>query len=88
MEPILSLSSLLFFLGCIGIIGGFLTVWSAVYFNEKLEERVKSILNTVVIDVIFLIVFTMAGMGGAYTLMLIFKYSYLSGVNFEKALRE
>lgn len=80
--------SILFFLGCVGIIGGYLTVWTAVYFNEKLEERVRSILNTVVIDAIFLILFTMAGAGKAYSLMLIFKYCYLSGVNFDKALRE
>lgn len=80
--------SILFFLGCVGIIGGYVTVWTAVYFNEKLEERVRSILNTVVIDAIFLILFTMAGVGNPYSLMLIFKYCYLSGVNFNKALRE
>lgn len=71
-----------------GFGAGYLSIWSAVAFNETLEERAKSLLLGVLVDVIMLIFFTLSGSGSVFTVFLIAKYLFLSFINFEKTLRQ
>jgi hypothetical protein len=67
---------------------GHMTIWSAVKFCESIEERVQSILQSVVVDVILLALFALYGNGASFTMLLIFKYIFLAAVNFDKTLRQ
>jgi hypothetical protein len=71
-----------------GIVSAYINIWSAVTFNESLEERINNLLSSVVIDVIMLALFTWIGSGGIFTLFLIGKYAFLAFINFDKTLRQ
>ena len=72
----------------IGASFGYIAIWSSVIFNKTFEERVKSLLIGVPIDVMILIFFTMNGNGAIFTWMLIFKYLFLAAIDFDKTLRQ
>jgi hypothetical protein len=72
----------------IGASFGYIAIWSSVIFNKTLEERVRSLLLGVVIDVIMLILFAMNGQGAMFTWMLIFKYLFLAAIDLDKTLRQ
>jgi hypothetical protein len=59
-----------------------------VIFNKTLEERVRSLLLGVLIDVIILIFFAMNGQGAVFAWMLIFKYLFLAAIDLDKTLRQ
>ena len=72
----------------IGASFGYIAIWSSVIFNKTLEERVRSLLLGVPIDVIVLIFFAMNGNGAMFTWMLIFKYLFLAAIDLDKTLRQ
>jgi hypothetical protein len=67
---------------------GYLAIWSSIVLNSTVEERVRSLLLGVVIDVILLSLFAMAGSGSVFAWMLIFKYLLLAAVDLDKTLRQ
>jgi len=71
-----------------GLASGYINIWSAVKFNKDLEDRVSSLLISVVIDAMMLAIFTWLGSGSMFTSFLIAKYAFLSIVNFDKTLRQ
>ena len=71
-----------------GLLSGYISLWSAVKFNKALEDRVNSLLISVVIDVIMLMLFTWIGTGSIFTSLLIVKYAFLSIINFDETLRQ
>jgi hypothetical protein len=75
-------------IAAMGIASGYLAIWSSVTFNESTEDRVRSLLNGVVFDVIILALFALNGFGNIVTLILISKYAFLSMINFNKTLRQ
>jgi uncharacterized membrane protein len=75
-------------IAALGVASGYLALWSSVVFYRTTEERVKNLLYGVVIDVILLAVFAINGYGTAMGLILIFKYLFLSAINFDKTLRQ
>lgn len=75
----------------VGMASGYFSIWTAVVFNESVEERVKSLLIGIIIDVIMLIIFKMYGFYGyenIFSWFLIYKYIFLSIVNFDETLRQ
>jgi hypothetical protein len=71
-----------------GLLSGYINIWSAVKFNDTLDKRINSLLLSVVIDVIMLILFTWIGSGSMFTSFLIAKYAFLSIINFDETLRQ
>ena len=82
MTPLLVLASL----AIMGAGAAYLSIWSAIQFHEDFEERVRSILLSVVFDVI--IVFTLMFYGSGQLLMAIFgfKFLFLACVDFKRTL--
>lgn len=72
----------------LGAACGYLAIWSAVIFQKTFEERVKTLLMTVVVDAIMLLGFAYAGQGAVFTTVLIFKYLFLAVIDFDKTLRQ
>lgn len=75
----------------VAIIGagcGYMSIWTSVILNANVEERVRSLLLGVVIDVIMLALFSLAGHGFIFSWMLVFKYLLLAAVDLDKTLRQ
>jgi hypothetical protein len=72
----------------IGFASAYFTVWSAMTFNNTLEERVSNLLFSVIIDVILLVLLTISSSGFLFTQFLIGKYLFLAAIDFDKTLRQ
>lgn len=71
-----------------GVAGGYFSIWSAVMFNDSVEKRAVSLLIGTLVDVILLAGFMLMGNGIAFSWFLMFKYAFLSIVNFDETLRQ
>jgi len=72
----------------IGAASAYIAIWSAVTFNDSVEERVRSLIYSVLTDFVLLGIFTINDLGKVFTLMLIFKYICFCIVDFNKTLRQ
>ena len=72
----------------LGVIAGWISIWSSVMFNQTVEKRVKSLIIGVVIDVALLAYFMYNDNGAVFSLLLCFKYLFLSAIDFNKTLRQ
>jgi hypothetical protein len=72
----------------VGIASGYLSIWSTVFFQKTIEERVKTLLIGVATDVIMLLGFTYVGQGVLFVWILIFKYLFLAAIDFNRTLRQ
>ena len=88
MSTIIASLIALMVVAILGVATAYLTLWSAIKFHEDFEDRVRSVLLSVVFDVI--IVFTLMIYGSANLLMAIFavKFLFLIFVDLEKTLSQ
>jgi hypothetical protein len=78
----------LLIIAVLGFIVGWIAIWSTVMFNQTVEERAKSLIIGVVLDVALLALFMYNDNGAVFSLLLCFKYFFLSAINFDKTLRQ
>ena len=71
-----------------GLVSGYISIWTAVKFNDTLDKRINIILLSVVVDVIMITLFTLIVSGSIFTIFLIAKYVFLSIINFDRTLRQ
>jgi hypothetical protein len=79
---------ILLVIAALGVASGYLAIWFSVVFYSTIEDRVRNLLYGVVIDVILLAVFAFNGYGIAMSSILIYKYAFLSSINFNETLRQ
>lgn len=72
----------------LGIVAGYVAIWSSVVLNKTLEERVRVLIMGVLVDVILLGFFAYIGNGVSFGWILVFKYIFLSLIDYEKTLRQ
>jgi hypothetical protein len=75
-------------IAALGFAAAYMSIWSAIKFNDTVEERTSSLLTGVLIDVILLGVLILMGSGLIFNIFLICKYIFLSFIDFDKTLRQ